>query len=244
MKCEQCGKIIPDTNRHPIFYHGTHMVVCGKHYSQFLKYGKFLDAIQKTCFDTNEYEITPEGTWIYCFNRKNEPSGKFLIDTEDLQRVLTKHWRFWKGQYFTGNQHPIQIHTWLLNPKDNEVVDHINGNRADNRKSNLRICSQQKNLINKSLLSNNKSAIAGVYWDKERKKWCAEIKMDGIKCHLGRYNTIENATYARYFAETILFKEYRSTRNDKKIMEHVNKCLDKKSIEEQISTKLHSKYSI
>ena len=43
MKCNQCGKDIPQSNRHSINYNGTSMIVCGKHYSQYIKYGKFLD---------------------------------------------------------------------------------------------------------------------------------------------------------------------------------------------------------
>ena len=42
MKCNQCGKDIPKTNQHTILYNGTPLLVCGKHYSQYVKYGKFL----------------------------------------------------------------------------------------------------------------------------------------------------------------------------------------------------------
>ena len=242
MKCNQCGKTIPSTNQHSINYHGTSMIVCGKHYSQYLKYGKFLDESQKTCFDSNEYEITNEGTWIYCFNRKNEPSGKFLIDTEDLEKVLTRKWRYWKGRYYTGNYHPVTIHVWLLHPENNEVVDHINGNPADNRKSNLRITTQAKNTINKAIPSNNKSGIMGVSWDKQRNKWISEIKMDSIKCYLGRYNELEDAVFARYVAELALFKEFRSTRNDDKILEYVTNCQKQTEIKMYVDKRLQDKY--
>ena len=244
MKCNQCGKDIPQSNRHSINYNGTSMIVCGKHYSQYIKYGKFLDEDPKTCFDANEYEITPDGVWIYCFNRNQEPSGKFLIDKEDLEKVLSRKWRFWKGQYYTGNYQPIQIHTFLLSLPEGMVVDHINGNRADNRRSNLRVVTQSKNLLNKAILSNNKSGIAGVSWDKSRKRWTAEIRMDGIKCYLGRYEKIEDAVYARYYAEIKLFKEFRSTRNDKKILEYVNNCNKKEKLEEYVIKRLQQKYSL
>ena len=244
MKCNQCGKSIPATNQHQINYNGSYMIVCGKHYSQYVKFGKFLDESSKTCFDNNEYEIMGNKTYIYCFNRNNEPSGRFLIDTEDLEKVLTRKWRFWKGQYFTGNHQPIQIHTWLLNPSKNMVVDHINGNKADNRKENLRVVSQSKSLINKIVLSNNKSGIAGVGWDKKRSKWVAEIRMDGIKCYLGRYDKIEDAVYVRYAAEKILFKEFRSTRNDEKILEYVNNCKTQEELSEYVLKKLQDKYTL
>lgn len=244
MKCNQCGKDIPKTNQHSINYHGVSMIVCGKHYSQYIKYGKFLDESQKTCFDSNEYEITDEGVWIYCFNRNNEPSGKFLIDLVDLDKVIAKKWRCWKGGYYTGNLRPISIYRFILDCPENCVIDHINGNRADNRHNNLRICTQQQNLYNVALKSTNKSGVAGVRWDKERNKWSAEIKFDYKKCFLGRYQDIEDATYVRYYAETRLFKEFRNTRNDERIFSLIENCSRKEELEQYVDKRLHEKYSL
>lgn len=244
MKCNQCGKEIPITNQHQINYNGLSLIVCGKHYSQYVKYNKFLDASPYSCKDSNEYEITSEGVWIYCFNRKEEPSGKFLIDEDDLERVIQKKWRFWKNRYYTGNTSPISIHQFIMNPPEGMVVDHINGNVADNRKSNLRIVTQQKNLINKGILSNNKSGVAGVCWDKNRNKWSAEIRMDNIKCNLSRYDKIQDAVYARYYAELKLFKEFRSTRNDETIFQYIIDCTDKEKIEKYVDSRLNLKFNI
>lgn len=245
MRCNQCGKEIPKTNTHSILYNGVHMILCGKHYSQYVKYGHFLDKDQKSIADYNEYELTPEGVWIYTFNRSGNPSGKFIIDFDDMVRVLSKKWRFWKGDYFTGNYCPITISRFIMDCQDQTyVVDHINGNRADNRRSNLRIVTQQDNLINKAILSNNTSEIAGVWFDKDRSKWVAEIRLGGIKCQLGRYNLKEDAVFARYYSELILFKEFRSTRNDQKIMKYVYICKNKESIINHIEPKLHQKYDI
>lgn len=243
MRCNQCGKLIPKTNQHSIRYNGTIIHVCGKHYSQYVKYKKFLDESQKSNNDSNEFEVDGDNVWIYCFNRRNEPSGKFLISIEDLDRVMAKKWRYWKGNYYTGNFKPIQISRFILQPNDNQVIDHINGKRYDNRRSNLRITTQNKNALNKELLSNNISGICGVCWDKERKKWTPEIRMNGIRCHLGRFDKIEDAVYARYIAELKLFKEFRSTRNDEKILEYVGLCERKKEIEEYVYPKLQEKYS-
>lgn len=244
MKCNQCGKDIPITNQHQINYFGTSLIVCGKHYSQYIKYGKFIDASPYSCKDSNEYEITKDGAWIYCFNRQEQPSGKFLIDEDDLEKVIQKKWRFWKGRYYTGNQKPITIHQFLMNPAEGCVVDHINGNVADNRRSNLRVITQQKNLINKAIMSNNKSGVAGVCWDKQRNKWAAEIRMDNIKCALSRYNKIEDAVYARYYAELRLFKEFRPTRNDDVIFSYIIDCTNKEMIEKYVDERLKLKFGI
>lgn len=243
MKCHQCGKNIPETNSNPICFHGIHMIVCGKHYSQYIRYKKFIDDSPRSCFDTNEYEITTDGVWIICENRRNEPSGKFLIDKDDLELVLSKKWRMWKDQFFTGNYKPIQIATFLMNPEEGQVVDHINGKRYDNRRSNLRVTTQSKNALNKAILSNNKSGVLGVSWDKERNKWAPEIRLNGIRCHLGRYDNIEDAVYARYEAELILFKEFRSTRNDVKIYKYIEKCEHKEEIKIYVDDKIKRIYS-
>ena len=242
--CEICGKEIPATNKFSINYQGKSMIICGKHYAQYLKFGKFLDNSQRTIQDPNDYEITDDGVWIICRNTKGEISGKFLIDLADLEIVLTKKWRFWRGDFFTGNYKPIQIYRFLMQPNDDQVVDYINGNRWDNRRSNLRITTQQKNTINKEIQSNNKSGVAGVRWDKDRKKWAVEIRENGIKLHLGRYENLEDAVFIRYLAENILFGEYRSTRNDATILYYVDLCQRKPILEEMLYNFLKEKHLI
>lgn len=244
MKCNQCGKEIPETNQHPINYKGIPIIVCGKHYSQYVRFGHFLDEDPRTVYDSNEYEITPEGVWIYTFNHREEPSGKFLIDLDDLELVIAKKWRYSRGNYTTGNTNPILIHRFLMNPKDNEVVDHINGDITDNRRKNLRVVTQQQNLINKAILSNNTSEIAGVSWDKSRNKWTAEIRLNNIKCYLGRYINKEDAVFVRYYAELKLFKEFRSTRNDQNILKYVNICENKEQLRQYVDNRLQLKYNI
>lgn len=247
MRCNQCGKEIPSTNTHSIVYNGVHLILCGKHYTQYIKYGHFLDQDQKSIQDANEYEITPEGVYIYTFNRRGEPSGRFMIDLDDLEKVLAKKWRFWKGCFMTGNTKPIQIHRFLLDVYDeNLVVDHINGDRSDNRRRNLRITTQQKNLINKGMMTNNSSEIAGVWYDKERRKWVAEIRINNIKCQLGRYQRKELAVFARYYSELVVFKEFRSNRNDQRVLSYVNMCTpgEKNSIILSLRDKLSKKYNL
>ena len=55
--CEVCGKEIPETNKFSINYNNKHMIICGKHYAQYIKFGKFLDNSPKTIQDPNDYEI-------------------------------------------------------------------------------------------------------------------------------------------------------------------------------------------
>lgn len=242
MNCDVCGKEIAISNQFHINYNGQRMIVCGKHYAQYIKYHKFLDSNPRSNAGMNDFETTKDGTYIFCYNRQNKPSGKFLIDTEDLDRVICKKWRCWKNSYFTGNFNPISITSYLLNPPVGCVVDHINGDTSDNRKMNLRVTTQNKNVLNKAVPSNNHSGIMGVWWDANRKRWDAEIKLDGIKCYLGRYKNIEDAVYARYIAETKLFKQYRSFRNNDVIFDYISKCNRKQDIENHVNKRLQLKF--
>lgn len=73
-------------------------------------------------------------------------------------------------------------------------IDHINGNRADNRISNLRSVTRAVNLQNQRLpKTNNKSGFLGVYWNKWHKKWATDIAVNGKKQHIGYFDKPEDA---------------------------------------------------
>ena len=93
-----------------------------------------------------------------------------------------------------------------------QCVDHINKNKADNRKKNLRCCERSENDRNRSLYSCNTSGVAGVYFDKQRKKWVASITYNHKKVYLGRYAVKEEAILARLTKEVELYKEFSPQR--------------------------------
>ena len=241
-KCDICGRVVNKSNYSIRIINGRNIGLCGKHYGQYSKYQKFLDNSPYSQSEPNEYEITDKGVWIYCYNKKGEFMGKFIIDIEDLDEVIKHKWRMWNNIFCTGNTNIVLIHQFLMKPKENQVVDHINGDRSDNRRCNLRITTQSNNCINKELQSNNKSGVAGVCWDKDRERWAPEIAIGRKKCHLGRYKKFEDAVYARYIAELTLFDEYRSFRNDDVILKIIDRCNNKENINSYVINKLHNKY--
>lgn len=80
-----------------------------------------------------------------------------------------------------------------------DVIDHINGDPADNRIRNLRSVPQTENLTNLARRSTNVSGVTGVY--RAGNRWSAEIKMAGQKRFLGNFRTLEAAAAARHEAE-------------------------------------------
>ena len=75
-------------------------------------------------------------------------------------------------------------------------IDHINGNKIDNRICNLREATTNQNQYNRKAPINNTSGIKGVYFDKSRSKWVAELKANNKKIFIGRFNSIELAEIA------------------------------------------------
>lgn len=84
-------------------------------------------------------------------------------------------------------------------------IDHINGNRKDNRVCNLRAVTHNENQKNTKMPSNNTSGRVGVSWSNQRKKWCAYINNGNKRIPLGRFDLIDDAISARENAE----KEYK-----------------------------------
>lgn len=136
---------------------------------------------------------------------------KFTIDIEDWLKCKDYYWSVGTQGYVTAiiNNKTILLHRYVMNCPDDKVVDHINGDPTDNRKSNLRICTQQQNTMNRKKSSNNTSGCTGVCWSNN--KWQAQIGYRGKVLNLGLFTNIEDAIKARQDAELKYYGEYRRT---------------------------------
>jgi len=72
-------------------------------------------------------------------------------------------------------------------------IDHINGDKSDNRISNLRAATSSENAWNKSAYVNNTSGFKGVAWNEKAGKWAANIKVFGVQKHIGYFDTPDEA---------------------------------------------------
>ena len=99
---------------------------------------------------------------------------EFLFDLEDLPLIKGRDsWYCDKDGYlvssyfYNGVRRFVRFHRLVMHAKPGQCVDHINKNKADNRKKNLRCCERSENDRNRSLYSCNTSGVAGVYFDKQ-----------------------------------------------------------------------------
>lgn len=101
----------------------------------------------------------------------------------------------------------VSVHRLLLNAPDNMVVDHINRDRADNRRCNLRLCTISQNSRNSKGNPNRQSRYKGVFYHREGyytgkkgdgrpKRWRAYTRIKGKRIWLGYYHTEEEAAQA------------------------------------------------
>lgn len=97
---------------------------------------------------------------------------------------------------------------WMTGEMPTGHIDHINGDRADNRWSNLRLASPSQNAMNSVSRKNNTSGVKGVSWDKAKRRWFGFITINGSRKFLGYSTTIEGAKRLREAAEAEHFGEY------------------------------------
>jgi hypothetical protein len=128
-----------------------------------------------------------------------------LIDDEDFELVSAYKWQVqWntrtKSFYAVttirkpnGKRTTVRMHRLIMGATNSEKVDHIHHLTLDNRKSELRLCTNSQNLCNRGAQDGNTSGYKGVSWHKGNKKWQAKITLNGKGTHLGYFPTPELA---------------------------------------------------
>lgn len=130
-----------------------------------------------------------------------------LVDNEDYDWLNQYKWYADKrrGNFYAirsswknGKHYPVYMHREILKLKrgDKRQGDHINHNILDNKRENLRICTNRQNGMNQKVHSNSTSQFKGVCWHKVAKKWIANITIEGKTKHIGLFGLEENAALA------------------------------------------------
>ncbi len=136
--------------------------------------------------------------------------GQFaIVDAEDFEALNKFKWYYRPGQrkdgyavrsiwldWRKGKLLTFRLHREIIGAKAGELVDHINGDTLDCRKSNLRICSHAQNMKNQAKRVTNLSGYKGVTWNKRFKKFQARIGSNGKYRSLGYYMDPKEAALA------------------------------------------------
>lgn len=126
-----------------------------------------------------------------------------VIDDDDAELVSSFRWKVLKSArnhiYAYGRSTEtgcrILMHRLIMRPPDDMVIDHINGDGLDNRRENLRVCTQSQNLGN-SRKTHGVSRHKGVYWNKEHEAFHAQIGDCSATKFLGHYASEDDAAIA------------------------------------------------
>lgn len=139
-----------------------------------------------------------------------QPKTFTIVDAEDIDRLILHNRRWFAhdsggGCYVTDTDKKVKLHRFVLSARGNQIVDHINGDKLDNRKVNLRFVTPTENARNQRRRNNNSTGVTGVWFENSSGLYVAEICVGKSKSiFLGRYELLSEANIARKAAEKVL----------------------------------------
>jgi hypothetical protein len=129
-----------------------------------------------------------------------------IVDDEDYERVMQYKWhayRSWSQFRAMRNigKPPHRtceiLSRFIMSARPGEIVDHRNRDPLDNRRCNLRICTQAQNCANSGKQTNARtSRFIGVCWHKLTHQWVSRLQVNGIRTVLGYFSSEEEAASA------------------------------------------------
>lgn len=162
---------------------------CTKHYLQKRRHGEVVVTNRDARHAVVEGDIAKIPLGV------NAKDGYAIVDKEfaylDQYKWSKSHWG-----YAVSSTPVLKLHRVVAGANIGEVVDHTNGDPLDNRKCNLRLCSQSENSKNQKLRTNNTTGYKGVYFMASANKYTAKVKNNYISYHIGLFDTAKEAAQA------------------------------------------------
>ena len=145
-------------------------------------------------------------------NRKGAIRAYALVDDEDYEKLIQFRWCLSTGYAITGRTKTWKgsalMHRFILDCPKDQMLDHRNMNRLDNRKKNLRICTRQENGRNCKVSKSNTSGFKGVCWNSRDNLWVARVGNNYRNVFVGSFKRKEDAIKAHAKKCKELHKEF------------------------------------
>lgn len=167
-----------------------------------------------------------------------------LIDDEDFEEINKYRWCYSNNGYAVRNKNGkiILMHNIIMKDK---LIDHIDGNKLNNQKSNLRKCTNQQNQMNRKKSKNCTSRFKGVYFNKKSNKWMSRLILNKETIFLGEFKTEEDSAKAYDSKARELFGEFARCNfdeNGNEIIEYIKKTEENKELTNKETKGFTSKY--
>ena len=113
------------------------------------------------------------------------------VDDVDYPKLSGIHWHYHKQGYAVSGAGKIRMHRMVLGLSngDGQRIDHINHNKLDNRRCNLRLCTPAQNAANSFGQRKSRSGFRGVHWDPHTKNWRVRLMVNGKMYRFGRFKS-------------------------------------------------------
>jgi len=184
---------------------------CQRHYDQYRIFGAIS---RRLLSDPNEIVIKDSIAEIVLYNKQSQETARAIIDAEDLSRLNGYKWTLAKNKYVISKTFGkmVYLHRLIAKTPEGKITDHINCNRLDNRKANLRLATDTQNNQNKNSRRGS-SKYKGVCFLKTKKwplkkPWLSYITCNKKRKYLGYYATEEEAAHVYDKAAKELFGEF------------------------------------
>lgn len=126
--------------------------------------------------------------------------GEAIVDTNTSEEIRNRRWTsvFKDNTWYVRElETGYYLHREILDARPGQEIDHINRNGLDNRTCNLRFCTSSQNKMNRGRQRNNYSSeYKGVTWDREKKRWLAQLVVNGERKLAKRFRSEEEAARA------------------------------------------------
>lgn len=183
---------------------------CSKHYQQICIHGE----CRHTSADQHHFIIIDDYALMPTYDKDGNFKENIIIDIDDIERVKQYKWHIKVGnnKHVEGkvNGKVKQLHRFIMQEENQKIlIDHINRNPLDNRKSNLRRCTKRENCRNQKKHKDNQVGHKNITLKKDG-KYHVHIYKDYKQYYIGGYANLEDAIKARDIALEQLHGEFAS----------------------------------